>query len=105
VSRAQERKAMREALAGYSLMGIPELASFLGCSEDVARGLVDRREIPSVPVGGRQKVDPMDAAVHVLAGREGMSAEEYWDRHGEATADHVRRYVARIRKAIAGAAA
>lgn len=96
---------MRETLAGYSLMGIPELAAFLGVSDTVARDMVDRGDIPSVPVGGRKKVDPMDAAVHVLAGREGLTATAYWERHGEATADHVRRYVARIRKIMAGAAA
>ena len=98
MSRAQERKAMRETLAGYSLMGIPELAAFLGASEAIARDMVERGVIPSVLVGERQKVDPMDAAVHVLACRENISAAAYWERHGEATAELVRRYVARIRR-------
>jgi hypothetical protein len=105
VSKAQERKAMRETLAGYSLMGVPELAAFLDCSEAVAHEMVEADVVPWVRVGGRKKVDPMDAAVHVLASREGIRRPDgypdiaaYWLRHGEATADYVRRYVARIRK-------
>lgn len=98
MSVASERKAMREILPAYSLLTIPQLAAFLGCSEDVAREMVDEGVIPSIRVGKRRHVDPIDAVVHVLADREGISAADYWERHGEATADHVRRYVARIRK-------
>lgn len=98
MSVASERKAMRELLPEYSLLSIPQLAAFLGVGEDVARAMVADRIIPSVGVGKRRQVDPMDAVVHVLAEREGVTAAAYWERHGEATADHVRRYVARIRK-------
>jgi hypothetical protein len=111
MSRASERKAMVETLAGYSLMGVPKLAAFLDCSEAVVRALVDDGVIPSTRVGGRSKVDPMDAAVHLLAGREGLFTSAghpdhaaYWTRHGEATAEHVRRYVTRIRRATGAAA-
>lgn len=110
MSRASERKAMRSALAGYSLMGVPEVAAFLDCSEATARELVDKQIIPSTRVGGRDKCDPVDVVVHLLAGREGMKrsdgqvdAAAYWLRHGEAVAEHVRRYIGRIRK-LQGAA-
>lgn len=89
---------MRELLPAYSLMSIPELGKFLGVGEDVARAMVQDKTIPSVGVGKRRQIDPMDAVVHVLAEREGITAAAYWERHGEATADHVRKYVARIRR-------
>jgi hypothetical protein len=106
MSTSSERKAMGETLAGYALMGVPRLATFLDCSEATAHEIVDRGRIPSVLVGGRKKVDPMDAAVYFLAGREGIHTPEghpdvlaYWERHGDATPDRIRRYVARIRAA------
>lgn len=98
MSKASERAAWREALAGYSLMSLPEVARFLNVAEKVVRGMVRGRVLPSVTVGGREKVDPLDLAVHVLAEREGVTAEQYWDRHGEATPEHARRMYARIRK-------
>lgn len=101
MSAASDRKAMRQILPAYSLLTIPQLALFLGCGEDVAREMVDDSTIPSVRVGKRRHVDPIDAAVHVLADREGITAGEYWRIHGEATVDHVKRYVVRIRKMIA----
>lgn len=98
MSVASERKAMRQLLPAYALLSIPELGKFLGISEEIARGMIKAGTIPSVKVGERRHVDPMDAVVHVLAEREGITAAAYWERHGEATADHVRRYIARIRK-------
>ena len=111
MSTSSERKAMGETLAGYALMGVPQLATFLDCSEATAHAIVEKGLVPSTLVGGRKKVDPMDAAVYVLAGREGLCTPDgnpdgaaYWERHGEAAAEHVRRYVARIRR-VQGAAA
>lgn len=98
MSIASERKRFREALAGYSLMGIPEVASFLDCSEPVARQMVADEVVPSVKVGKLWKVDPLDVAVYVLASKAGITAEEYWTMHGEATPEHARRLVQRIRK-------
>jgi hypothetical protein len=89
VSRASERLAMVESVAGYSLMGIPQMAALLGCKEDAARSL----PIPRVMVGKREKVDPVDVGVYVLAEKEGISAGEYWQRYGEAqTVENVRRW-------------
>lgn len=101
MSQASERKAMADVLPAYAMLNVPKLAAFLGCSEDIAREMVDDGTIPSVRVGKRRHVDPVDAAVYVLAERDGVTAAAYWERHGEATVDHVRRYVARIRKLVA----
>lgn len=101
MSAAAERKAMREILPAYALMTIPEVARFLGCSEEVARAMVDDRTLPSVQVGQRRHVDPIDVAVHVLAGRDGIDAAAFWERHGEQTAELARKYVARVRRMLA----
>lgn len=101
MSVASERKAMRELLPAYALLSVPELANFLGVGEDLARDMVADGTIPSVPVGKRRQVDPLDAVVHVLAGREGITAAAYWERHGEQTAELARKYIARIRRVLA----
>lgn len=101
MSVASERKAMRELLPQYALLGTAGVAAFLGCSEDVAREMIDDRTIPSVKVGKRRHVDPVDLVVHVLAEREGVTAEVYWSTHGEQTAELVRKYVARVRRLVA----
>jgi len=89
VSKASERKTMIDSVAGYALMGVPELAELLGCSVDVAHGL----DLPWVIVGKRKKVDPVDAGVFILAQREDVTPAEYWDRLGEGqTVENVRRY-------------
>lgn len=98
MSVASERKAMRDLLPTYSLLTIPQFARFLGCSEDTAREMVDDGVVPSVRVGKRRHIDPIDAIVHVLADREGVTAADYWRIHGEATADHARRFIVRVRK-------
>ena len=83
---------MVDALTNYPVMSIPELAGFLNRSIGLARELVDDGTIPSFPVGKRKYVDPLDAIVYKLSGKEGVSAEEYWARHGDAVVDHARRY-------------
>jgi len=93
VSAATERKAMREVLAAFALMSVPEFARFLGVGQEVAHGMVERGEIPSVPVGRRRRIDPIDAAVYVLAGRDGVAFGDFWKLHGEATEEHARRYI------------
>ena len=93
MSQASERKAMREILAEHALMSVPDLARLLDVSQEVALGIVERGEVHSVPVGRRRKIDPIDAAVYVLAGREGCTTDEYWKRHGKATAERARDYV------------
>lgn len=101
MSRASERRAMIEAVAGYALMGVPDVAALLGCSADVAHQMVKDGVLPSVAVGSRAKVDPVDVGVYVLAGREGIDPSEYWERFGEGqTVENVRRYfqhVARVK--------
>lgn len=98
MSAASERKAMRQLLPEYSLLSVQQLASFLGCSDDIAREMIDDGVIPSVRVGKRRHVDPLDAVVHVLADREGVSAAEFWRAHGIATSERVRDYLAHLRK-------
>lgn len=101
MSVASERKAIRDLLPAYSLMSIPDLAHFLGVSEDVAREMVEDKVIPSIRVGSRRMVDPMDAAVYVLAEREGVSVEDFWDAHGDAAVDLAKKYFARVRRFVA----
>lgn len=104
MSRASERAQVGRALATYSLMGVGTLAAFLGVSHGIAMCLVRDGTIPSVPVGRRRLVDPLDAIVHVLAGREGCTAKEYWEKHGEAVPELARGHYTRIMKLKAGAA-
>ena len=72
MSKASERRAMGQTLAAYSLVGVPVAARFLDCSETQVRKLAAAGILPGVPVGGTTKFDPLDLAVHVLAGREGV---------------------------------
>lgn len=105
MSVATERKSLRDALTGYPLMKVNELATFLRCSEEHVRDLLKTGVIPSTNIGLGQRaeyrVDPLDAAVFHLAQREGISTEDYWERHGEATAEHAQRLVTRILKLVA----
>jgi excisionase family DNA binding protein len=98
VSRASERQAAGETLAGYSLVSVRVAAGFLDCSEPHLRKLIREGELPGIAVGHLTKIDPLDLAVHVLAAREGVPAAEYWRRHGDATPEHAWRLVARIRR-------
>lgn len=95
---------MSEHLAAYSLMSPQQVARLLGCSEAVAKEMIDSGIIPSIPVGKRRKVDPVDAIVHLLAGREGVSTEEYWRIHGQAVPELARECYHRILTMQAGAA-
>lgn len=98
MSKASERKAMVRAIKGYSLMGVPECAALLDCTEDVARAI----ELPSVMVGKRRKFDPVDVAVYVLAGKEGIEAAEYWTRYSESDVlENVRRFYRRAKNVAA----
>ena len=97
MSVASERLSMRSALMGYSLMSAADVAEFLDCHPRTAKRRLEGWGVPDV--GG--KYDPVDVCAAVLAEREGVSFDEYWSRHGEAVADHARRYIQRIRKATA----
>jgi excisionase family DNA binding protein len=102
LSIASERRSLVDLLPTYALLKIPELAAFLGCSEDVAREMVDAGTIPSVRIGARRHVDPVDAVVYVLAEREGITAAQFWAVNGsEQTVELVRKHVARIRRLVA----
>lgn len=97
MSRASERKRMIEAMAGYSLMSIPDAAALMGCDEDTMHRFIADGVIPTITVGKRQKVDPIDVAVHVLAEKEGTTSAAYWTRYGEAVAaKNARRYCMRV---------
>lgn len=101
VSKASDRKAMSEVLAAYSLMSVADVAHCLGCSDRHVRTLVRRGVLPGIRVGELTKIDPIDVAVYMLAGRAGMTSAEYWQAHGEATPERARDLVATIRKATA----
>lgn len=108
MSRTSDRKAMSDALVTYPLMTVPELAQFLRCSDDHARGLLEDRLIPFTDIGRGKKreyrIDPMDAAVFHLAGREGLTTAEFAERHGpDGTPELCARYVRQIRKIQAAA--
>ena len=103
MSKASELKAMRDTLTMYPLMTAHQFAQFLGCSDDQARDTLKSGRLPFVNIGlgskPRYRIDPIDAAVFLLAEREGVSAEEFWDTHGqEGTPELCRRLVTRIRK-------
>lgn len=101
MSVAAERKALRDLLPRYALMSAPEVGAFLGVGEDVARDMIDAGTIPSVRVGKRRMVDPIDLVVYVLAEREGVTSAQFWAIHGEATAELAAKHVARIRRVLA----
>lgn len=101
MSQAAERRSMVELLPAYSLMSIPQLAKHWGCSQDVAREMVDSGKVPSIRIGGRRMIDPMDVAAYELAEREGITAAELWEKHGDATIDLMKKHVSRIRRLVA----
>lgn len=97
MSQASERQAFRETLASHSLLTTREVAQVLQVSPETAR----RRDLPWIRVGSQYRLDPIDLAVHLLAKKQGTTAEALWEEHGEETPAHARRYIARIRKAVA----
>lgn len=106
MSAASERKALRDELAGYPLMTVPALAAFLHCSVDHARGLLADGAIPAVNIGRgsrtEYRIDPVAAAVYVLAQQEGVSVEAFWEAHGpNGTVERCRRLVQQIRRVAA----
>jgi hypothetical protein len=102
VSRASERKNMVQAIAGYALMGVPEFARLLDVDDDVAHGIVDSGAIPSLLIGKRKKLDPVDVAVYVLAVKERCSMPEYWQRYSEADVlENARRFYRHARTVAA----
>lgn len=101
MSLAADRAAMRDVLPRYALLSAPEMARVLGCGEDVAREMLETGIVPSVRVGKRRHVDPIDLAVYILAERAGMTAEAYWAQHGDQAVELAKRYVARIRRWVA----
>lgn len=109
MSRTSDRKAMAETLAGYPLMTVRELAAFLRCSDDHAVGLCRDGAVRSVNIARTLKraefrIDPVDAAVYLLALQQGMTQPEFWEVHGpEGTVDVCMRLVRRIRKIQAAA--
>jgi len=93
MSRASESKRMIEAVAGYSLMSVPQAAEVLDVSADTLHVLIEAGRIPAIPVGERLKIDPIDVAVHILAAKEGVAPAEYRARYGDAVvATNARRY-------------
>ena len=103
MSKSSERKTMKDTLTHYPLMSVNELARFLNCSPDHARKLCKggRVRCSDIRIGSRNefRVDPLDAAVFHLAQTEGLSVEEFWERHGpEGTPERCARFVVLARK-------
>lgn len=103
MSIASERKRERETLAAYSLMSLQEFASFLRVDEDTAKKKLLAGHLPWVNRGGSDGrplygVDPIDAAVYILAERENRTFDAYWEEHGEETVTKAKRYINRIRQ-------
>jgi excisionase family DNA binding protein len=93
MSEASEKKRMKDVIVTYHMLLPRECAEFLRCSERHIISLIDRGILPGVRVGRLWRVDPIDLAVHVLAEREGITREEYWDKYDEDTSLHTRRLV------------
>lgn len=85
MSQSTERKKASDTLASYSLMGVSQLAGFIGCSERKARALMEEW---GAKIGGEWKADPVDVAIRWLALREGMTPERFRHQHGQ---DAIRR--------------
>lgn len=106
MSIASERKALREALVSYPLMTVQHLASFLECSADHTRGLLEDGAIPFCNIGrGKRReyrVDPVEAAVFLLRQAEGLTRDEFWEKHGpNGTTELCRQLLNRIRRTAA----
>ena len=86
------------------------IAEFLSLSDDKVLRLLKEGLIPCVDTrlpGGKNsqyRADPLDVAVYFLAGREGVTPAEFWEKHGpEGTPERCRRLLARIRRSQAAA--
>lgn len=101
MSLCSEMKKCRDLLVSYPLMSTREVAAFLRIDKATVNRLFIDKAIPWVMVGSQYRVDPLDLAVYFLAGRDGISADEYWELHGEATPEYARRYFRRIMKLLA----
>lgn len=106
MSVASDRLALRDALVDYPLMTVRELSSFLRCSVDHARGLLEDGVIPFVDIGRgarrEYRIDPVEAAVFVLRQAEGLSRDEYWSTHGpNGTVERCRQLLNQIRRVAA----
>lgn len=101
MSQAAERKSWSELLPAYALMSVPQLAKHWDVSQDVVRQMLDSRVLPSIRIGGRRMIDPMDVAAYELAEREGITAAQFWADRGESAIDEIRKHVARIRRLVA----
>ena len=103
MSKASQSKNLIEALSGYPLMKPKEIAAFLACSPDTAVRMLDQGVIPCVDLGlGKShsyRADPIHVAVFLLAGNEGITPPEFWEKHGpEGTPECCMRLLKRIRK-------
>ena len=98
VSTSSLRRALGDALAAYALMRPHHVADFLDLSTSTVKLMLDAGDIPSIGEGKRRRVDPLDVCVYVLAEREGVTAREYWDTHGEAVPERAARLYRQIRK-------
>ena len=103
MGEAIEDEDMIEALSGYPLMNPEQIAVFLSCSSNTVAGLLEQGVIPCVDLGlGNRhayRADPVHVAVFLLAGSEGITPGEFWERHGpDGTLEHCARLVTRIRK-------
>ena len=103
MSEGIEDADLIEALSGYPLMTPEQIAVFLSCSFDRVVGLFEQGVIPCVDLGlgnaHAYRADPVHVAVFLLAGNDGITPGDFWQRHGpEGTAERCRQLVRSIRK-------
>lgn len=101
MSVASERKAIRDLLPKYCLISIEQCGKLWDCDGATAQKTIEEFHIPTVKVGSRFKVDPVDAAVHILAQREGITFGQYMEKYGDAAAENAGRYFGRVRRFLA----
>ena len=102
MSDSSEARQMRRILSDHALLSIPEVAEALSCSAPTAVATIERNQIPTIGVGDRRKVDPLDLYLYIVAEREGRTVEQYIDAHGEATAvENAKSYYRRVRRFVA----
>lgn len=103
MSKASDMKRMRDTLTAYPLLRTRHVASFLDCDPDHVRKLAQAGRLPYTDIGLGERTeyrfDPLDVVVLHLAEKEGLSPEEFWERHGpEGTPDACSRHMARLRR-------
>ena len=102
MSASSRRREMRKVLSVHSLMTLPEVAAVLGCSDPTLRKMVRAGTLPTVTVGGLEKMDPVDLFAYMVADKAGKTVAEYREDHGDEALSHeANRLYSRVRRFVA----